>query len=798
MTRAGLILAATLLISPAWTSAQETEAALADTTFNDFIGEPISDGGFVRPAQEPSNQWAPMAKISNVTAAVDERLPGQADASWLDSNVQSQSPDVSDDIQQFGQGDANSDNSKARRDSGLCPKCATGNYCRHCCMGHNGQCRQADVLGGWVCDGCGCDVQGRPSFGPDRAFRFGWWGVDSKGSPVKVGEYQDLQSSPFWDLDGIWTDGSRTFDYTFSGLDPDANFARGYFYGPELTIKFDYERFLRQLDHEPLAAFDLDSGPPAADDKVVGQDLNVGEDYAIRVQQLEERIQGQLTNNLKWRVDLWGMRKTGERQTTAMAHCFNIDPNPGVQNNTCHVLSQKQNIDWTTVEVKPILEAHLGDAIVEYSRTMRGFGQNDQVVDRTYSRFNYSPANGVVGPPFVYAWVPENFTQIDRVKISQPVNVANQIYANLYLGNTENKFRDTNRGFSGYDLRWINRAVDGVTLTAFAKVDAQNGELPTTFLTTPPFGIGSGPADRYEPGSLRHPVEYNSGRFGLKGRWQSKSKTWLSVAGGYEFVELARDYADYDGTFTQEDTRNHLINVGPYMRVSHNLDTFVRYRGRIVNNPLLGYKASDGQFNTNQPEQDHGVEIGGTWSPTPYFMTTAQFGIQNSWNHSPDVYFDEDNYPILFTIWYAPTSRWSMTGGYAYFSNWIDQDITIGFRNNPTETTRWNYEGYNELVSFSSNYAWTACTQLVGGVEWNRGNNVFSVPPSTAGADWTLLPTFSDVIVQTTRVHVGVDHEFGKSMNWYFRYVYFDYNDVAMDYNSGTANMFLAGVTMLH
>ena len=80
---------------------------------------------------------------------------------------------------------------------------------------------------------------------------------------------------------------------------------------------------------------------------------------------------------------------------------------------------------------------------------------------------------------------------------------------------------------------------------------------------------------------------------------------------------------------------------------------------------------------------------------------------------------------------------------------------------------------------------------------WDRGLNVVSVPPSIAGADWTLLPSFSDVIVETTRINLGVDHEFGPSTSAYFRYVHFDFEDLSTDFNSGTTNMFLAGLTML-
>ncbi|MCA9140260.1 MAG: hypothetical protein KDB00_25995, partial [Planctomycetales bacterium] len=176
-------------------------------------------------------------------------------------------------------------------------------YCPRCGLAKPEWAKQSIGIRTQACPTCRCDVHGRPSDGPDVAFRFGWWGVESDGSPVKVGEYQDLASSPFWDLDGVWTNGRRTLDFTLTGLDNEANDTRGYFYGgPGLAVKFEYERFLRRLDHIPLSGFDLNSGTPAATDKVVADDLNVGSDYAIRVQKLETRAKGRLTNNLKWKV----------------------------------------------------------------------------------------------------------------------------------------------------------------------------------------------------------------------------------------------------------------------------------------------------------------------------------------------------------------------------------------------------------------------------------------------------------------------------------------------------------------
>jgi hypothetical protein len=787
MIRTIIILSAILLMSPLTMAAQERIASQADSASvpGDFDGRPIGDRGIVVIATDPDNFWNPNSQPRAMSAKFQEADTNQTEPPKPEvekpQNPETEQPRELNGEEQEPEAETDSTDEAA---TSAVDSQAGGTY-----EGYVGN--------------SGYDVFGKPLFGPEHALRFGWWAVDSEGSPVKVGEYQDLTSSPFWDLDGIRSDGFRTLDYTFSGLDQEANFARTYFYGgPRFSADFDYVRYLHRLDHEPLAAFDLGTGTPGPTDKVVGEDLNVGEDYAIRVQQLDTTVKGEITNNLRWRVDVWGMRKSGERQANAMAHCFNINPPGSAANYTCHVLSQRQSIDWTTIEVKPVLEAKFGNAIVEYSRTMRSFGQNDQLVDRTYTAFDFSPTFGVEGPPYTYGFVSENYTQIDRIKISKPLDEANQLYANLYIGNTENKFRDTNRGFSGYDLRLINRGIENVTWTAYAKVDAQNNELPTDFLTTPPLGTGTGPVGTFEPSSLRHPVEYNNSRFGIKGSWKPPSQSRLTIVSGYEYSELARDFADFTtptGTYTQEDTRANRINFGPQLRVTENLDAFVRYKGIFINNPLLAVGVLDGNFNTNQPEQVHGVEIGGTWNPRSNLVATAMFGIENSWNNTSDVGvdFDEDNYPIVLTLWYAPTARWSFTGGYAFFSNWIDQDITIGFANNPTERTQWNYDGYNQLVSLNSNFAWSACTQLVGGVEWNGGTNVFSVPPSPAGADWTALPTFSDVVVETTRINVGVDHEFSSNTNAYFRYVYFDFNDLSAGIGTGTTNMFLAGFTML-
>lgn len=675
--------------------------------------------------------------------------------------------------------------------------------------------------GRWVSNDAMCDVWGSPVYGPNTAVRFGWWGVGTDGSLNKTGEFQDLRSSPFWDVDSISSDGVRTWDITLSGLDNEANDARVYYFGPSLSARLDFQRYLRRWDHDPLTGYDRDNPvPPGPDDNVVSEDLNVGEDYAIRVQELDTKFQGRLADNLKWRLNVWSMRKFGERQSNATAHCFNINaPAPaGANGNVCHVLSQRQTIDWLTVEIEPVIEARFDDITVEYSRTMRGFGQDDGAIDRQYTRFGFTPASGTLGPDFNYAIVPESFTQIDRLKVDARLTEYNQLYANLYHGDTKNDFRNTHREFNGYDLRLINSAMDDVKLIGYTSRYEEENDFPPFFLDAPPLSPAPVPpaTTSYDENSLRHPVDYTRTRAGLKGSWQpfgdrgprhSNYGLWdgTSLASGYEYYLLERDFATYNtalGPFTEPDTKSHQIEFGPSTRWSRSLDTYVRYKIRFIEDPLIGVREFNGRFNSNQPEQVHLTEVGWTWTPATNFMTTTQVSFINSWHDSEYADFSEDNYPMVFTMWYAPTQRLNLTSGYAYYSNWIDQDITLGFTTPDvpvppvrTETTQWSYSGENHLVNFGANYALTERVQLVGGYEWNRGTNVFNVPPSIAGADWSLLPFLADVIVETQRVTAGVDWQPYRDTNVYLRYVYFDYDDLSEGLYTGTAHMALAGVT---
>ena len=81
------------------------------------------------------------------------------------------------------------------------------------------------------------------------------WAVHSSGSPTEIGQYQNVGSPrPSSNLDGIKSDGNRTFDFGLQGSDNDTDDARLHYFGPRVEANLDYQRFDHQLTRIPMRA----------------------------------------------------------------------------------------------------------------------------------------------------------------------------------------------------------------------------------------------------------------------------------------------------------------------------------------------------------------------------------------------------------------------------------------------------------------------------------------------------------------------------------------------------------------
>jgi hypothetical protein len=697
----------------------------------------------------------------------------------------------------------------------------------------------------------------------EQLVQAGWWFRTLRGSPDKVAQYQDLAPSPFWSVESFHSDSIRTYDFFAAGLDQEANDFHLDLYQPGWAADIQYQRYIDHTEPDwllnipqPVPEHAHPGSNPANFGQYMAEDLNVGDDYAIRIQQLKAKFQGRLTDHARWRLNVWSMRRSGHRQALALSNSYD---RPDVDGNcqACHVLSQRQEIDWRTVEIEPVIETRRGPVTVSFSLPIRSFTQSDQLMSRLY---NPPPANdgGQPIPPqmgseaypdgveYPYGYVPENFTQIRKLKIAVDLSPTTQLYALLHHGSTDNQFRNTRRNFGGADLRLTDRTTAGVTWTAYAKFTQQDNPLPAELIGAELLefdrydesiepcdedisrsygGCACGPIptncvlgsdgipDFFARDALSDPVDYRRTTLGWNGRWRPfrnarDFRRGLACYGRYEYRLLQRGDAQFEAAtgmgsivvLDQSESHRHSIQLGLSQRWATTLDSFLRYRTWYESDPLYGVRENNALTNSSLPTYAQVVEIGATWSPWDALIASGTVGLENRLHDSRIADFDEWDYPMTFTLWYAPTPAWSFSAGYAYHTNRIHQAITLGddFDDGAYHapvTEIWGYRARSHVVSTGCLWRWTTRLSWRCDVQFIRGVNGLD---STEFPPRFVWPGIEEVVQNDRtllRMSTGWDYLVHRKTTGYVRYSLLDYNDAVQAHRSGTAHLLLAGLS---
>jgi hypothetical protein len=322
-----------------------------------------------------------------------------------------------------------------------------------------------------------------------------------------------------------------------------------------------------------------------------------------------------------------------------------------------------------------------------------------------------------------------------------------------------------------------------------------------------------GVADFFARDALAPPVDYSRTTFGVNGRWKPfrydcSWKRGLTCYGRYEFRLLERGDADFEAlvgprqliVYDQTETQRHAMQLGISQRWSLTLDSFVRYRTWYESDPLYGLRETNGMTNSMLPTHADIIEIGGTWSPVDGFIASGTLGIENRFHHSAIAHFDEQDYPVTLTLWYAPSQVLSFSAGYAYHSNRIQQAITLGddFDDGAAyapATAMWGYGGRNHTVSLGGVYCLTPRLRLRGDVQYVQGDNAIDSTGFDDPYEWPAIEAIVRNVRQSVRLSAGLDYVLRRQTTSYVRYRYLDYEDAVVDYNSGTAHLLLAGLS---
>jgi hypothetical protein len=697
----------------------------------------------------------------------------------------------------------------------------------------------------------------------DFIARVGAWGVHQSGSPIKVDEYQSPNSSPFWNADGIWSNGDRTVDYSLTGSDNDTSDARVHYFGQNVEADIDYERFDHQLDSHVYNGFNfrgnntVTKGTSAANAIVYSDDNRApGQDFAIRVQEFKANFKGNITDNLKWRVNVFGMDKEGDRQANSFTHCSagalngsTVPPggtgatNASPLNSQCHVVNQSQHIDWQTTEVTPALELRMGcDTYLEYSHTIRAFTADDQAVTYNYhtnvSSVSLNPAANIPANSLTtlagLGIVPDSQTQMDHLKFSTKIGAATDVYLLGYDGYNEDLLRSTYRDFNGADLRITNRSLDTLTVTGFGKYYREESTSPLYPLSPTPT-----PANDFyqEPGLGSFPLGAQINReihtFGVNCRWrpyEGETCTYrgnMSIVGGYEYSTLLREnagdtllaggpntFVDPTGLFLQPNSNKNTFFVGVEEKWSKALSSYIRYKYIHTEYPLYGITPDQGTSNRTEldsslPTQENRVEIGSTWTPADNLMINATLYVENAMSNAPYVNWTSNSVPFTLSAWYAPSTVWSFNAGAAVMDGYINQDVNLGNLNAVPGTAipglPWKFTSAADVFDLGARFAATEKLSFNGELEYVHGLNgssAFVNPltqignPLPAGSPTTpyQIGTYSNVLMQSFRFGLGADYLVRPNITTYARYNYYNYGDDTGT-TSGQVNMFLLGAS---
>ncbi len=242
-----------------------------------------------------------------------------------------------------------------------------------------------------------------------------------------------------------------------------------------------------------------------------------------------------------------------------------------------------------------------------------------------------------------------------------------------------------------------------MTLTGYAKKYVQEGEFPSVLL----------PLEN--AANIRTPINYDRTTAGFEARLAAvlrrvDLRSRLRFSSGYEYRELERENAIFveqaitgDNSFT----KSNLINFRASMNWSPTVESYIRYRVSFIDDPLYAVPIRNTTTNTSLPTQMHGVQFGNTWTPSPSFFLHGMLGVEQQlelvrFRQLPGRQLRSGVYGVVL----RRRRDGPYPGGLGFYSNWIDQDITLGSKSNPS-TLPWEYGGRSDVINLGTTYAWT-------------------------------------------------------------------------------------------
>ena len=564
----------------------------------------------------------------------------------------------------------------------------------------------------------------------------GYHNLNPKGNRSKVGEYEVLDSGAESSFD---ISGHRDKNYFFMRgqvLDEnDQTYNANIDLNRYLRSDFSYIRFQHFLEHDQLTNQDY------------VQDFNKGDDNKLIIEELKAKntILFPQLPFIKFNFDYRSYQKHGHRQATTVGKC-----------SQCHVTSRNKRVDMSTNDATAGMEATLGPATIAYSHLLRDFNEHAAAPMADYGN---GASFFLVQGSAPYSRLPDSRMNVDTVSLRSALPWSSTIFANVQHGRRENRDTGNDVTFNSFATRLSKYFSKFIACDAyFNKYKLENKS--------------SGGIDR----------ETKRGGFDVTTHPLKNSGLVCS----YQWEDTSRNNADPNST------RKNIYRISWNQRFLKILRFNMHYKKTLVDDPFVMRDSTfSGLVQTSLPQKED--ELYGSLSWSPLYNLTLNTSLRFTNLHSSRYDSDEDRCEYVFSFWYAPFERLTLSGAYTVSTTDVNSfgALKTYHLRGPESLFKYDdfpYDGRTQSWHLSATYLLTPRVSVTGDVSW-----IDSIGDFDKRVDGRNIGGFSDLSIGQVETSLGITYACTTRLTMYSKYMYREYNDHETSYYDGQINMISVG-----
>ncbi len=566
----------------------------------------------------------------------------------------------------------------------------------------------------------------------------GYHFYNTDGNRSKVGEYDVLQSGAESLFDLQASNGRNYIDMTGRMLDDnDQSYNLNLDLNRYLRSDFSYIRFQHYLEHDQLKNQDFT------------RDYDTGESNKLIISELKANNTLLLPSLpfVKFNFDMRSYQKLGHRQATTVGKC-----------SECHVTSRNKRVNSSINDIAPGMEMSLGPATISYNHLMRSFTEHGAAPMAEYGNgASFFQVRGRAP----YSLVPDSRLNVDTVNVRSALPWDSTVYATVQHGKRENLETHTNATFNSIATRLSKYFSKYLACDVYYnKYSLENKSHEGIDLDTKRGGFDLN----------MHPIR-NSG-----------------LTCSYQWQDIDRDNSDPNTT--RKNTWRITWNQRLFKKLRYNL----KYEKIRVHEPLvMKDQTIPGLVQTSLPKKEDTYTASMTWSMLYNLTLNTNLRYAKLKNSRYDS--DEGQWEYGLNLWYVPTERLTLTGGYTIAKNNVNSFGTLKtyHLNGAEGLFEYDdipYDSRSQTWSLSAAYRLTAQINLTGDAAY-----ISSAADFDKHVNGRNIGNFSDLSIGQVQTSVGIVYAYNKHLTLHSRFMYREYNDYDQNYFDGHFNMLSVGAS---